>query len=96
MNLNPQMTYLVVELFSAEGLPIADSDNGLTNAVMMLKYDGLTLITPIVHQSLRPIWNSYFHFPVVFHNNKVKTDPNLVKKVLPADMRARGNLIFEL
>lgn len=61
-----------------------------------VKYNGIELHSSVQNETLRPVWNQYMHFPVIFGNPEVLKNPTLVKTVLPLDMLMRGTLKVEI
>ncbi|CAD7967210.1 unnamed protein product, partial [Amoebophrya sp. A25] len=74
MMLDPKAQYLLVELYSAEGLPVVDTDRNTTNAMARLTYDGCVLESTVNYNTLRPVWNQYLHFPVRYVNPAIRSD----------------------
>ncbi|CAD7967838.1 unnamed protein product [Amoebophrya sp. A120] len=96
LTLDPKMQYLLVEVYSADGLPVADPDSRISNPIVRCSYDGIVLETSVAKDTTRPVYNQYLHFPVRYANPAVRTDPKLQDKILPVDIIKRGNLEIEV
>eukprot|EP00928_Gymnodinium_smaydae_P038522 TRINITY_DN26558_c0_g1_i1.p1 TRINITY_DN26558_c0_g1~~TRINITY_DN26558_c0_g1_i1.p1 ORF type:complete len:1124 (+),score=277.79 TRINITY_DN26558_c0_g1_i1:139-3510(+) len=94
--LSPKMQYLVVELGSADGLAIADTDMGTSNAMGRVKYDGVVFQSNVVEASLTPVWNQTFYIPVRVVDETIRTDETHYKNLLPVEMQSKGFLEVEV
>eukprot|EP00929_Paragymnodinium_shiwhaense_P100192 TRINITY_DN6233_c0_g1_i1.p1 TRINITY_DN6233_c0_g1~~TRINITY_DN6233_c0_g1_i1.p1 ORF type:complete len:1181 (-),score=328.05 TRINITY_DN6233_c0_g1_i1:96-3638(-) len=94
--LNPKIQYLVVDLSTADGLPIADVDRGTSNPFARVKFDGMVQQSPHVDSSLSPVWNHTFYFPVRVTEESIRTKEELYKNILPVEMQSKGYLEIEV
>eukprot|EP00931_Biecheleriopsis_adriatica_P046661 TRINITY_DN26816_c0_g1_i1.p1 TRINITY_DN26816_c0_g1~~TRINITY_DN26816_c0_g1_i1.p1 ORF type:complete len:1266 (+),score=279.51 TRINITY_DN26816_c0_g1_i1:37-3798(+) len=63
-HLSKSERYLVLRVKKCESLPIADFDTGSSDPYLRCTWDNMVMLSPIVHQSLRPVFNQSFYFPV--------------------------------
>eukprot|EP01052_Picozoa_sp_SAG31_P010548 SAG31_NODE_580_length_13940_cov_16.175349_10_plen_2543_part_00 len=62
-DMNQRIGTLWMCVVSAKELPVMDSD-GATDAYCRISVDGQTLHTQTVHDTVTPVWNEAFYFPV--------------------------------
>eukprot|EP00929_Paragymnodinium_shiwhaense_P001334 TRINITY_DN10155_c0_g1_i1.p1 TRINITY_DN10155_c0_g1~~TRINITY_DN10155_c0_g1_i1.p1 ORF type:complete len:1287 (-),score=355.22 TRINITY_DN10155_c0_g1_i1:585-4343(-) len=94
--LNPKGQYLVVELHSAQNLPVADVDTGTSNPFVRVKYDGVVQQTEFLEANLNPVFSSTFYFPIRVPDEKIRTSKEYYNSLLPVEMQSKGYLEVEL
>eukprot|EP00927_Polykrikos_kofoidii_P027002 TRINITY_DN23916_c0_g2_i1.p1 TRINITY_DN23916_c0_g2~~TRINITY_DN23916_c0_g2_i1.p1 ORF type:complete len:1082 (-),score=180.99 TRINITY_DN23916_c0_g2_i1:521-3319(-) len=94
--LSPKLQYLIVELYSADGLPCADQDTGTSNPFARVKFDGMVQQSDHVDNSLAPVFNSTFYFPVRVPDESIRTNKAHYANLLPVEMQSKGYLEVEL
>jgi len=94
--LSPNLQYLVVEMYGADGLPIADQDLGSANPLCRVKFDGLVQQSPALDCTLSPAWNHTFYLPVRMPDDKIRTDKEFYKTLMPVEMKSKGLLEIEV
>lgn len=94
--LKPTEQYMVVELFSADGLAAADPDYGTSNPFVRVKYDGTCCTTEVATANLRPTFNQVFYFPVRIVDTALRTNKSYMEAVLPVEMNSKGCVEFEV
>ncbi|CAE7368479.1 DRC7 [Symbiodinium natans] len=63
-HLNRYERYLVVRIKKCEALPVADFDTSSSDPYLRCTWDNMVMLSPVVKQSLRPVFNQSFYFPV--------------------------------
>jgi len=91
-HLSPSLRYLVVEMYGADGLPIADQDLGSANPLCRVKFDGIVQQSPALECTLSPVWNHTFYLPVRMPDDRIQDNDEL----LAAEMKSKGFLEIEV
>lgn len=95
-HLDPSTQYLLVDVSSAEALPIADSDHGSSNPFVRVRYDGIVQQSPVLEGTLRPVFNHTFYLPVRYTDEKIRFDSKYAQSLLPKEIESKGYLELEL
>lgn len=95
-NLDPNVQYLLVDVSSAEGLPVADFDLGTSHPFCRIRYDGVIQQTPVVEGTLRPVWNHLFYMPVRYIEPDIRTNPRYRSTILQEELKSKGFLEVEV
>mmetsp|Transcript_70355 Transcript_70355/g.153301 ORF Transcript_70355/g.153301 Transcript_70355/m.153301 type:complete len:1300 (+) Transcript_70355:110-4009(+) len=72
-HLNPQEQHLVVRIVKCDNLAVADADVGTSDPYIRCTWDNMVQRSPILKETIRPIFNFNFYFPVRLFNNRVKS-----------------------
>lgn len=60
--------YLVVRVFKCKGLAIANLEGGASDPFVIVEWDNMTRRTATMSDTVRPVFNHDFYFPVWFFN----------------------------
>ncbi|KAL8434524.1 hypothetical protein Efla_000040 [Eimeria flavescens] len=94
--LNLKEQYLVVRVFKCENLAVANADSFSSNPMVKVKWDGMVNAGAKRENTLRPVFNQSFYFPVRLLDPRERTDTLFRKFTLPLDLYAKGLLSFEV
>lgn len=95
-HLSPMLQYLIVDLHSADGLPVADMDVGSSNPFVRITYDGMVQQSEWIEGTLHPLFNHTFYLPVLVTDERIRTDKDFFKRLLPLEMQSKGYLEIEI
>jgi len=99
-HLNKFERYLVVRVKKCESLPVADFDTGTADPYLRCTWDGMTMLSPIIQQTLRPVFNQSFYFPVrvVFPELRMgsKGEKKYQESVLKYELGSKGSIKIEV
>merc|ERR1712008_365063 len=62
--LNPHERHLVIKVRKCEHLPSADFDTGFSDPFLRISWDGVIQTTPPIPETVSPVFNQVFYFPV--------------------------------
>eukprot|EP00929_Paragymnodinium_shiwhaense_P033223 TRINITY_DN18288_c0_g2_i2.p1 TRINITY_DN18288_c0_g2~~TRINITY_DN18288_c0_g2_i2.p1 ORF type:complete len:1297 (+),score=415.46 TRINITY_DN18288_c0_g2_i2:172-4062(+) len=91
--------HLVVKVFKCDSLPAADADTGLSDPLLRVSWDNVVQETPPIKQSLRPVFNEAFYFPVrlVFPQLRGdKAERKYEKSLLSYELESKGSIKIEV
>jgi centrosomal protein CEP76 len=94
-NMNKKEMRLVVRVFKAEGLAVGDANTGSSDPYVRIIWDNMCLRSVVMRQTLRPVFNQSFYFPVRFFDTKVM-QPKYEDKVLPLELESKGAIKIQL
>ncbi|PHJ25782.1 c2 domain-containing [Cystoisospora suis] len=94
--LNLKEQYLVVRLFKCENLPAANADAYTSDPIVKIKWDAMVNISSKRENTLRPVYNQNFYFPVRLLDPRERSDKRLRETALPLDLYTKGPVIFEV
>lgn len=89
-NLDPSLQYLLIDVASADGLPVADIDLGTSHPFVRVRYDGIVQQSPVVEGTLRPVWNHLFYIPVQYIEPDIRVNPRYMTTLLPEELKCKG------
>lgn len=99
-HLNRYERYLVVRVKKCEGLPVADFDTGSSDPYLRCTWDNMVMLSPIVKQSLRPVFNQSFYFPVrvVFPEMRMgsKAEKKHQDSILKYELTSKGHISIQV
>ncbi|CAE8695613.1 unnamed protein product [Polarella glacialis] len=99
-HLNPSERYLVLRVKKCESLPVADVDTGSSDPYLRVTWDNMVMLSPIIMQSLRPVFNQSFYFPVrqVFAEMRMgsKAERKYQETILRYELVSKGTLKIEV
>jgi hypothetical protein len=99
MGLNPLERHLVVKVFKCEALPVADVDKGSSDPYLRVSWDNMVLKTPPIPETIRPIFNCSFYFPVRFTFHQLDHKKNLEKyedTILKFELQTKGQIMIQV
>ncbi|OEH75123.1 C2 domain-containing protein [Cyclospora cayetanensis] len=94
--LNLKEQYLVVRVFKCDNLPVANADSFSSNPMVKVKWDGMVNSGAPRENTLRPVFNQSFYFPVRLLDPRERTKVLFRKYTLPLDLFTKGALSFEV
>lgn len=89
-NLAPNTQYLLLDVTSADGLPVADMDLGTSHPFVRVRYDGIVQQSPVVEGTLRPVWNHLFYIPIQYIEPDIRVNPRYMTTILPEELKSKG------
>jgi centrosomal protein CEP76 len=99
-HLNKSERYLVVRVKKCESLPVADFDTGSSDPYLRVTWDNMVMLSPTVRQSLRPVFNQSFYYPVrqVFPEMRMgsKFEKKYQESVLKFELESKGSIKIEV
>ncbi|CAJ1335623.1 unnamed protein product [Effrenium voratum] len=99
-HLNPSERYLVVRVKKCEALPVADFDTGSSDPYLRCTWDNMVIVSPVVKQSLRPVFNQSFYFPVrvVFPEMRMgsKAEKKYQDSILKYELTSKGSIQIQV
>jgi centrosomal protein CEP76 len=88
--------YLCVAVKKCENLPVADQDEGTSDPLVKITWDGMVQTSQTMYRTLRPVFNTTFYFPVRFFDASIETKPKFSKTLLPLELQSKGVLRIEV
>merc|ERR1719359_2537381 len=90
------MKYLCVRVFKCENLPVADVEEGSSDPLLRILWDGVVQSSVVIPRTLRPVFNTTFYFPVRFFNDKVFKRKKYRDGLLPMELQSKGVVRLEV
>merc|ERR1719247_175248 len=94
--LNLRDRHLCIRGFKCENLPIADAEEGTSDPLVRVIWDGIVQSSPVIHKTLRPVFNYTFYFPVRFFDRNVFKKKKYRKGLLPLELQSKGVVRLEV
>jgi len=97
VHLNKHERYLVVRVKKCEALPGSD-ETGLSDPFLRVSWDNMVQTSPINKQTVRPVFNHSFYFPVriVFQEITPSNEKKYEKDILYYEIQSKGPLNIEV
>ncbi|CAJ1415254.1 unnamed protein product [Effrenium voratum] len=94
-HLHSSEIHLVIRIQKCEGLAIADEDKGVSSPFLRVSWDNMMQTSAILKDTLRPVFNHTFYFPVRFFNDKV-TARKYWETAFLYEMKSKGDIQIQL
>lgn len=94
-NLNSNERHLVVKVKKCESLPAADAETGLSDPFLRVTWDGSSMTSPVMKQTVRPVFNQCFFFPVRIMRMTGR-ERRKEKEILKCELRSRNIVKIEV
>jgi centrosomal protein CEP76 len=88
--------YLCVRVHKCENLPVADIEEGTSDPLVKITWDGMVQTSQTMQRTLRPVFNTTFYFPVRFFDANVEKNKTHRAKLLPLELQSKGVLRIEV
>jgi centrosomal protein CEP76 len=88
--------YLCVRINKCENLPVADLEEGTSDPLVKLTWDGMVVTSQTMKRTLRPVFNTTFYFPVRFFDWGVEKKKSYRESLLPLELQSKGVLRIEV
>merc|ERR1719247_3745789 len=88
--------YLCVRIHKCENLPVADLEEGTSDPLVKITWDGMVQTSQTMKRTLRPVFNTTFYFPVRFFDANVEKNKTHRAKLLPLELQSKGVVRIEV
>lgn len=95
-SLDLKMRYLCIRVFKCENLPVADVEEGSSDPLVRILWDGVVQSSMVIPRTLRPVFNTTFYFPVRFFNDNVFKRKKFWDGLLPMELQSKGVVRVEV
>mmetsp|Transcript_98361 Transcript_98361/g.220198 ORF Transcript_98361/g.220198 Transcript_98361/m.220198 type:complete len:1301 (+) Transcript_98361:36-3938(+) len=87
--------HLVVRVLKCEGLAVADPEKGASDPYIRVNWDNMDQRSPVLKNTLRPVFNHNFYFPVRLFNRRVEKRAYL-KNALMFELKSKGDIQIQV
>lgn len=97
-HLNSSEQHLVVRVSKCDGLPIADPEKGSSDPYLRVSWDHMTQNSPVQIETIRPIFNMCFYFPVrLFHEKLLRSfRKGKVIEAMKFELESKGPMTIQV
>lgn len=98
-HLNKDERHLVVKIRKCESLPVADFGSGSSDPYLRVSWDNMVMESQVIKESLRPVFNQSFYFPVRIVFPQMRKAINEIKyeeTILRYELETKGAIKIEV
>mmetsp|Transcript_44166 Transcript_44166/g.127526 ORF Transcript_44166/g.127526 Transcript_44166/m.127526 type:complete len:1295 (-) Transcript_44166:231-4115(-) len=94
-HLNRSEQHLVVKVFKCDGLAVADHDTASSDPYLRCSWDNMLQRSPVLKETVRPVFNFTFYFPVRLFNLQVKKKM-YIDTALQYELESKGDIKIQV